>query len=87
MSAEIEIHVECYAGYRAEQRPLRFTLGQRIIEVDEIVDQWYGPDYRYFKLKSNDGGIYILRHEETTGRWELTMFDAGSRDETRLSST
>ena len=87
MSAEIEIHVECYAGYRADQRPQRFTLGQRMIEVDEIIDQWHGPDYRYFKLRGDDGGIYILRHEETTGRWELTVFDAGGRDETRLSST
>ena len=87
MSAEIEIQVESYAGYRADQRPQRFTLGQRLIEVDEVIDQWYGPDYRYFKLRSDDGGIYILRHEETTGRWELTMFDAGSREETRLSST
>jgi hypothetical protein len=55
--------------------------------VADIIDQWYGPDYRYFKLKSDDGGIYILRHEEPAGRWELTMFDAGSRAETRLSST
>ena len=87
MSAEIEIHVECYAGYRGEQHPQRFSLGQRMIEVEEIIDQWYGPDYRYFKLKGDDGGIYILRHDEKDKRWELTMFNAGGRDETRLSST
>ena len=87
MSAEIEIHVECYAGYRADQRPQRFSFGKRVIEVNEIIDQWYGPDYRYFKLKGDDGGVYILRHEETASRWELIMFDAGCRDETRLSST
>ncbi len=87
MSAEIEVNVECYAGYRGEERPQRFSLGQRMIEVDEIIDQWRGPDYRYFKLQGDDGGIYILRYEEAAGRWELTMFDAGGRDETRLSST
>lgn len=87
MSAEIEVQVECHAGYRGEERPQRFSFGQRMIEVEEILDQWYGPDYRYFKLKGNDGGIYILRHGEAAGRWELTMFDAGRRDETRLSST
>ena len=67
MLSEIEVHVECYAGYRA--------------------DQWHGPDYRYFKSKGEGGGIYILRHDEMNERWELTMFDAGVRDETRLSST
>ena len=87
MSSEIEVQVECYAGYRGEQRPQRFSLGQRMIEVEEVIDQWYGPDYRYFKLRGDKGGIYILRQDETDGRWELTMFDAGGRDETRLSST
>ncbi len=87
MSPEIEVHVECYAGYRADERPQRFTFGQRNIEVEEIIDQWQGPDYRYFKLRGDDGAIYILRHEETADRWELTMFDRGGRDETRLSST
>ena len=87
MSAEMEIQVECYAGHRADERPQRFTLGQRVIEVEELIDQWHGSDYRYFKLRGDDGGIYILRQDETADRWQLTMFDAGSRDETRLSST
>ena len=28
-----EIRVECYSGYRADERPLRFTLGERRYEV------------------------------------------------------
>ncbi len=87
MTAEIEVQVKCYAGYRSEQHPRRFSLGKRWIEVDEIIDQWHGPDYRYFKLKGSDGGIYILRLNEKRLCWELTMFDVGGRDETRLSST
>lgn len=87
MLADIEIQVECYAGYRADQRPQRFTLGRRVIGVDEVIDQWYGPDHRYFKLKGDDGCIYILRQDETSRHWELILFDAGRRDETRLSST
>jgi len=87
VAAEIEIHVESYAGYRAEQYPQRFTVGQRQIEVKEIIDQWHGPDYRYFKLRGDDDCIYILRHDERESRWELTMFDAAARNATRLSST
>jgi len=71
----IEVKVECYAGYRADERPRRFGFGQKNIEVEEIIDQWQGEDYRYFKLKGDDGDIYILRHDEASDRWELTMYD------------
>lgn len=77
MSASIGVHVECYSGYRGDQLPLRFFFGQRKIKVQEILDQWQGPDYRYFKLAGDDGATYILRHDENQGAWELTMFDSG----------
>jgi len=74
----IEVKVKCYAGYRADERPLRFGFGQRNIEVDEIIDQWQGEDYRHFKLKGDDGGIYILRYDEASDHWELTMYTKDS---------
>jgi hypothetical protein len=65
--------VECYAGYRGEETPRRFWLGDRAIEVDEVVDQWLAPDHRYFKLRTREG-IYILRNDVASGDWELTLF-------------
>jgi len=32
------------------------------------------PDYWYFKIKGNDGNLYILRFDEGRVEWELTMF-------------
>jgi hypothetical protein len=29
----------------------------RDIEVSDALDQWYGYDYRYFKVKSDAGGL------------------------------
>ena len=72
------VRVSCYAGYRGEQRPLRFYLHTRSIEVVEIIDQWYGPDYRYCKLRGDDNNIYILRHRVNEESWELTFFNRGS---------
>lgn len=72
----LSLHVECYAGYRGEETPRRFTIGTRSIEVVEVVDQWLAPDHRYFKVKGDDEGVYILRHDIASGRWELTLFDA-----------
>jgi hypothetical protein len=45
------------------------------------------PDHRYFKVRGNDGGIYIIRHDVASGAWELRLFDSGRHPETRLSST
>ncbi len=78
-STVIIVRVECTSGYRGEETPRRFFLGQRRIEVVEVLDRWLGPDHRYFKLLGDDGGTYILRHDEPAGRWEMTMFDRRAR--------
>jgi len=72
----LTLHVECHAGYRGEETPRRFHIGTRNIEVNEVIDRWISPDHRYFKVLGNDEGIYILRYDTSTNRWELTMFDA-----------
>jgi hypothetical protein len=72
----LTITVECYAGHRGEQTPRTLILGDHRITVAEIVDAWLAPDYRYFKLKDVDGDTYLVRHDERSGTWELTMFRA-----------
>jgi hypothetical protein len=68
---EMELIVECYAGYRGEETPRRLLFGQRKIEVAEVIDRWLEPDYRYFKLMGDNGKVYLVRHDETAQRWEL----------------
>jgi len=60
----MEIRVECYAGYRNEEEPRAFWLGERRLEVAELVDRWLSPEQRYFKVRASDGDFYILRHDE-----------------------
>jgi hypothetical protein len=67
-----ELRVECYAGYRGEETPRRFYLGERLIEVASVIDRWLAPDHRYFKLRDKEGEQYILRHDTESQRWELT---------------
>jgi hypothetical protein len=79
------LHVECYAGYRAEERPLRFARqgdeDERKFEVKEILSQWQGVGYRCFKIRADDGNIYVLRHREKDDLWTLDSFkpNSGSR--------
>jgi hypothetical protein len=68
------VSVECYASHRGEQTPRTVILGDRRIAVAEVVDAWLAPDYRYFKLRGTDGDTYLVRHDERSSSWELTMF-------------
>lgn len=70
----MSIRVECYSGYRGEQEPRAFWLGERRFEATIIVDRWVGPDYRYFKVLAADGHHYILRYDEANGEWDLAAF-------------
>ncbi|WP_242396083.1 hypothetical protein [Anaeromyxobacter oryzisoli] len=74
----MDVKVDCHAGYRGEETPRRLDFGARRVEVVEVVDRWYGPDHRYFKIRGDDGAIYLLRHDEAADRWELTSFQRGA---------
>ena len=81
--SRLEVRVECHG----QGVPQRFFIGQRAITVTDTLDRWLDPEHSYFKLRGSDGGIYILRHEVRDRHWELILFDSGTREETRLSST
>lgn len=70
----IGLTVETVPGEAGTQTIRRFRLGERVREVTENIDQWHGEGYRYFKLKADDGNLYILRFDEAKADWDLTMF-------------
>jgi len=71
----MDVKVECYSGYKAQERPVRFSLGKKVLNVVEILDRWYGEDHDYFKLLADDGNTYLLCYARDEDRWELTMFE------------
>jgi hypothetical protein len=71
----IPIVVKCYAGYRGEETPRELQLGQRRVAVVSVLDRWLAPDHRYFKVKGDDAGVYIVRHDPHAACWELVFFD------------
>ena len=72
----LTVGVECYAGHRGEQTPRTLILGDRRIAVKEVLDAWLAPEHRYFKLRAAEGDTYLVRHDEQSNTWELTMFRA-----------
>jgi hypothetical protein len=71
-----EIRVECYAGYKADERPQRFSIRDRFFDVCEVDAQWYSPGATYFRVVADDGNFYVLRHDEGQDLWTLDGFRA-----------
>lgn len=71
-----EIRVECYAGYKPDERPQRFQLRRRLFQVEQVDDQWYSPDATYFRVRADDGNFYVLRHDMLGDAWTLDAFRA-----------
>jgi hypothetical protein len=71
----MRIRVEFHPDEHGRRLPRAIYFDSRRIEVAEAVDQWYGPDHRYVKLRSCDGDTYILKYDETRADWDLTMFE------------
>src|SRR3954452_8487199 len=55
------VRVQCYSGTKANERPIRFELDGPEYMVDEVIEQWYGPEDAFFKVRADDGNIYVLR--------------------------
>jgi hypothetical protein len=72
----MKLRVECYSGTKADERPVRFYLGERALFVEEVLDQWYGPNDVFFKVRADDGNLYILRNHRSSpdGAWSLESF-------------
>ena len=65
--------VQCYAGYKGEQRPQRFSLAERWLEVAEIVKEWREPNAVFFRVRASDGRIYVLRNEKEDPKDKWTV--------------
>ncbi len=73
MKDSFVIKVDCYAGHRAEERPLKFFFGERSIKIEDVIDRWLDPNHRYFKIKGDDKKIYIIRYDVKKDQWQLTL--------------
>ena len=72
----MRVRVECYAGRKAYERPLRFWLDDRLRVVEEVLEQWYGPNDAFLKVRADDAIVYVLRHDTSVadGEWDLVAF-------------
>ncbi|HNT56568.1 MAG TPA: hypothetical protein PKL99_01705 [Syntrophales bacterium] len=81
MAMETEVvFVECYSGYKVNERPRAFVFrGKRRIVAD-ILDRWYEggtgpgrPPLDYFKIRTEEGEDYILCYHSLFDRWAVVI--------------
>jgi hypothetical protein len=72
--AEKLLRVECYAGYKGDERPVRLQLGGEMVEVASVEDRWYSPGATYFRVLLGNGERYVLRREDAQDVWTLEAF-------------
>lgn len=67
----MKIRVITYSGYKADEYPQSFFLGERELLITEIVDRYYDPREDIFKVRAGDGLIYILARNRENQEWRL----------------
>ena len=65
------IIVECYAGSKADEYPLRFYIGRRKVEIITIEKRWLTPENRCFKILGADDCNYVLEYNFNFDTWSL----------------
>lgn len=70
------VHVECYSGYKGEERPIRVQLNQGMVDVAEVEDRWYSPGATYFRVLLANSDRYVLRRDDAQDVWTLQAFRA-----------
>ena len=72
MSQEVKkIEVIAYSGYKSNERPLRFVLNDKSVEIKGVLDRWYGQEHDYFKVLADDGYVYLLKWHRSLDIWFL----------------
>jgi len=77
-----DITVACYDGFKSAERPTGFACDGIEYVIVEILDRWYegsvepgGPYLNYFKVRTADGGVHLLRYNGLFDAWALVVPD------------
>ena len=72
------VKVECYSGYRINERPVAFTINEcdytRSFKIREVIDRWFGETADYFKVVADDENIYLLKYDSHQDTWDLIFY-------------
>ena len=65
------VEVISYAGYKANESPRFLKFGETTLPIVEVEDRWYSPGETFFRVRTESGDRYLLRHVEAQDFWTL----------------
>lgn len=68
------VQVTSHAGYKADESPRILQLGDTLLPIAQIEDRWYSPGETFFRVLTQGGDRYLLRHVEAQDVWTLEGF-------------
>jgi len=74
------VSVECESARNGEATPRVFMLGDRRLEIADILDRWLGEEYDYYKVQDGNGDTFILRRDTDDMTWEIWMYQRAGVD-------
>ena len=54
-----------------DERPHHFSLDDDAFEIANVEDRWYDPNAEYFKVRTVERKVYLLRRNSETNEWAL----------------
>src|SRR5215471_15814248 len=67
----LRIYVDAYSGYKAYEQPRLFDLDGEVYEIATGLYRWYSPSATYFKVRTTDSRVFILRYDGQSDEWTL----------------
>ena len=68
-----DLVVEAYSGYKGEETPRVFTHEGIRRQILQIIARWYTEQHSYFRVRTDEGDVYILRYDLENVAWEIVM--------------
>jgi hypothetical protein len=78
----MRIQVDCRDG----DDPRAFYLGTRRLHIVQVLERIAEDSTRRFKVRIDDGRVFVLVRDTATGEWELRSVGAFPQAESALSS-
>ena len=74
------VPVISYSGYKADESPRFLKLGETLLCIAQVEDRWYSPGETFFRVLTEAGDRYLLRHVEAQDVWTLEGFRSHRAD-------
>ncbi len=69
LGMSLRIYVYEYSDDLA--KPHSFTLDEKVYEITEVLEERHGPSALYFKVKTDEGKVCVLRYDGVEDEWSL----------------